>query len=277
VAAYLDGTTWRELSFPSAPFTTTDRFVDVAAVPGTPGAWAAVERFEEAAQTGAVARVAQLNRDGTATVTTLPESGPGRGAAEKVAFTGPDEGWMVTATGWVFHYTDGTVHPRNTDPAFASVIGFRPNEAAEQFIPDAPPVDDSELFKPPPVEIEQEPPPAVTRRLPALMRQVRTKLRGRTLVVTFRLTRQARVQLLGRRKGRTVARTKSRMLKPGRHRLRMKLNPRRWPQRLSFRVREPGAPTQSAPSGDTVPADGDTISTGGDTVATRNGLRRGGD
>jgi hypothetical protein len=275
VAAFLDGTRWREVTFPKPSFTTTDRFVDVAAVPGTTTAWAAVERHEESTQSGALARVALLGRDGSATVTTLPASGPGRGSAAKIAFSGPNEGWMVTSAGWLFHYTDGTTYPRNTDPAFASVIGFRPNEAAEQFIPDAPPVDDSELFKPPPVEVEQEPPPATTKRLPALLRQVRSKLRGRTLIVTFRLTRRARVQLLGRRKGRTVARTKARMLGPGRHRLRLKLERRHWPQRLSFRVREPGVPTGDAPAGDTVPT-GDTISTG-DTVATRNGARRGGE
>ncbi len=270
LAAFLDGTSWREVSFPAAPFVTIDRFVDVAAVPGTTTAWAAVERFGEEAQTGAFARVALLARDDTATVTTLPAGGPGRGSAEKIAFTSPNEGWMVTSSGWLFHYTDGTVYPRNTDPAFAGTITFRPNEAAEQFIPDAPPVDDSELFKPPPVELDQEPPPAVTRRLPALLRQVRTKLRGRTLVVTFRLARRARVQLLGRRRGRTVARTKARTLPPGRHHLRMRLNRRRWPERLSFRVREPGAPApdSSSPS--------DTVPTGGDTVATRNGARRGG-
>ena len=276
LAAFLDGTGWREVGFPAAGFSSTDRFVDIAAVPGTTDAWAAVERFGEAGQTGAFARVALLKRDGTATVTSLPASESGRGSASKIAFSAPNEGWMVTDAGWVFHYTDGTVYPRNTDPAFAGQITFRPNEAAEQFIPDAPPVDDSELFKPPPVEIEQSPAPAVTRRLPALLRQVRSKLRGRTLIVTFRLTRRARVQLLGRRKGRTVARTKPRMLGPGRHRLRLKLDRKRWPQRLSFRVREPGVPTgEDAPSGDTVPT-GDTISTG-DTVATRNGARRGGE
>ena len=161
IAAFLDGTAWREVSFPKPSFSTTDRFVDVAAVPGTTSAWAAVQRFEEANQNGALARVARLDRDGTASVTTLPASGPGRGSADKIAFSAPNEGWMVTNAGWLFHYTDGTAYPRNTDPAFASTITFRPNEAAEQFIPDAPPVDDSELFKPPPVEIEQ---PAAARR-----------------------------------------------------------------------------------------------------------------
>ena len=203
------------------------------------------------------ARVARLQADGAAEVVTLPAAGPGRGAAAKIAFTGPNEGWMVTAAGWLFHYTDGTVYPRNTDPAFAGTITFRPNEAAEQFIPDAPPVDDSELFKPPPVELEQAPAPAAVKRLPALLRQIKRALRGRTLIVRFRLTRRARVQMLGRRKGRTVARTQARMLRPGRHALRLRLEP----EALAAAAQLPGAraAVRAAPS---APADG------GDTVPT---------
>ena len=49
-----------------------------------------------------------------------------------------------------------------------------PNEAAEQFVPDAPPVDDSELLRPPPLEIEQAAAAAGRTRLPApLLRRVK--------------------------------------------------------------------------------------------------------
>ena len=98
LAAFLDGTRWREVAFPAAPFTTTDRFVDVAAVPGTTTAWAAVERFGEGADRRLRARRAAGTRrhcDGDH----APGGGPGRGSAAKVAFTGPNEGWMVTASG----------------------------------------------------------------------------------------------------------------------------------------------------------------------------------
>ncbi len=98
----------------------------------------------------------------------------------------PERGLDGDAAGWVFHYTDGTRVPAQHRPGVRGHDrASGPNEAAEQFIPDAPPVDDSELFKPPPVELEQEPPPAQTKRLPALLRQVRTKLRGRRLIVSF--------------------------------------------------------------------------------------------
>jgi hypothetical protein len=271
LAARIEGTSWREVVQPydNRPFGLRDRFVDVSAVPGTSSAWAAVETFDDRGNLSAHAKVAQLQPDGSSTLLTLPVSGPGRGSAAKVSFTGPNEGWMVTAAGWVFHYTDGTAYPRNPDPAYQGTITFRPNEAAEQFIPDTPPADDSELFAPPPVELEQAPPPAAVKRLPPLLRRIKTRLRGRTLTVRFSLTRQARVQIIGRRKGRTVARTRARMLKPGRHVLRLRLNPKRWPQRLSFRVREPGQ--TDTPSGDT--GEGDEITTGGDgdTVATGAG------
>ena len=39
-------------------------------------------------------------------------------------------------------------------PRFAGLIDSRPNEAAEQFVPDAAPADDSQLFAPPPFEVE---------------------------------------------------------------------------------------------------------------------------
>ena len=33
--------------------------------------------------------------------------GAGRGAAARIAFTAPTDGWMVTNAGWLFHYSDG--------------------------------------------------------------------------------------------------------------------------------------------------------------------------
>jgi hypothetical protein len=266
---HLVGNAWQEVPIASDAFGLTDRFVDVAAVPGTEAAWVAVERFRTSGDPTGRATVAQVASDGSVSATTLPASGPGRGTAAKIAFTELDDGWMVTSQGWVFHYTDGSALPRDTDPAFAGTITFRPNEAAEQFVPDAPPVDDSELFKPPPVQLEQPPAPGSVKRLPSLLKRVRSKLRGRTLMVSFTLTRTARVALTGRRKGKVVVRTKPRLLRPGRHVLRLRLDRRRWPQRLSFSVREPGAapPSDGGTGGDS----GDTVTTGGDTVATRNG------
>ena len=46
------------------------------------------------------------------------------------------------------------------------------------------------------------------------------------------------MQLVARRKGKTVAKTKNRTLKPGRHTLKLKLSKKRWPTALRFRTKE---------------------------------------
>ena len=76
------------------------------------------------------------------------------------------------------------------------------------------------------------------RRLPALLRQVKSKLRGLRLTVTFTLTRRARVRLLAKRAGRTVAQTPSRVLTPGRRSLSLQLRRDRYPTRLAFKAKE---------------------------------------
>jgi len=220
-----------------------DRFVDVAAVPGTDDAWTALQSYQERGSTTARARVARLRPDGSAEVVRLPAGGAGRGAAARVEFTGPDEGWMVTNAGWVFHFTDGAPRAAEQAPAFARQITYRPNEAVAQAIPDTPPADDSQIFAPPPVEVERtpEPTPTKTIRLKALMfkvtkPEVDRKLRLR---ISFSLRRVARVQLQARRKGKVVARTRMRKLKPGRHTLTVQLARRRWPDALRFVTKEP--------------------------------------
>ena len=225
-----------------AGFGPTERFTDVAAVPGGSSAWVTAVPFAERRSTNAKAKVALIDTNGATSVTRLPASGAGRGAAARIACTGPADCWMVTYAGWLFHLSDGSPKARDTDPAYAGGISFRPNEAAEQFVPDAPPVDDSRLFAPPPLELEPgaEQAPARVRRLPALIRRVRSRLRGLRLTVTFTLARRARVSLLARRRGRLVARTRPRVLRPGRRSLTLRLNRRRYPTKLAFSARELG-------------------------------------
>lgn len=249
-------------------FSPGERFVDVAAVPGSDDAWVAVQRFLDRRNPTARAKLARLGPDGTVReIITLPESGSGRGAAAKIAFSGPNEGWMVTTAGWIFHFTDGTALPRDTDPAFAGPITFRPNEAAAQFIPDAPPVDDSRLFEP--ATLEPEPPATVAdepavKRLRPLLRAVRTRLQGRRLmIISFRVARPARIGVTGRRRGHVVARVRPRSFRPGRRSIRLKLDPGRYPTQITFQIREAGASAPGAPGADDVAAgDGDTVTTG---------------
>jgi hypothetical protein len=236
---------FQELPLDETPFDADERFVDVAALPGGEAAWVASQPYRDRGSATARARVARIAPDGSVALQRLPAGGAGRGAAARIEFTGPDEGWMVTTSGWLFHFTDGQARPRDADPAFARLITYRPNEAVAQSIPDAPPVDDSQLFAPPSIEPEPEPEPptTTTRTVRALMfglgkPKVDRRLRLR---LSFSLRRPAQVQLQGRRKGRLVARSPLRRLRAGRHTLTLQLDRRRWPDRLRFRTIESGA------------------------------------
>jgi hypothetical protein len=237
LAARLTAGGFEELALTGAAFGPTDRLADVAAIPGTTSALAAVVPFAERRSVNSKATVATIEADGSTTLTRLPVAGAGRGSAARVACTSATDCWMVTWAGWLFHYSDGTPQAQDTDPAFQGTIDFRPNEAAEQFVPDKPPVDDSQLFAPPPLEPNPTAdPPARVRRLPPLLRRVRTRLRGLRLVVTFTVTRRARVQLIAKRGRATVARTPRRTFAPGHRRLTLQLSRERYPTRLAFRT-----------------------------------------
>ncbi len=222
-----------------ASFGPSDRLGDVAAVPGTSEALATVVPFADRHSINSKAIVARIAADGATTTTRLPTAGAGRGSAARIACPAQNDCWLATWAGWLFHFSDGTQLPVDEDPAFQGAIEFRPNESAEQFIPDRPPVDDSQLFAPPPQELTPNATkPAKVRRLPPLLRHVRSQLHGLRLVVSFTLTRRARVQLLAKKAGRTVARTPRRVLAPGRRSLSLQLSRKRYPTGLAFRTKE---------------------------------------
>jgi hypothetical protein len=225
-------------------FDVDDRFADVAAVPGTGTAWVAVQPFAQRFAPDALAQVALLGQQGVVSSEVLPQNGVGRGSAARIACPAADDCWMVTSAGWLFHLTDGSHPATDTEPAFQGTITLRPNEAAEQFVPDAPPEDDSQLFAPPPLEIIPPSQPKTnrrTKRLKPVLTRVRVRVRrGTTIVVSFRLRRRARIAVLALRRGRAVARTQRRLLRPGRHRLSLRLDPHAWPTRVTFSVVEPG-------------------------------------
>lgn len=242
LAARLVGGEFQQLPLSGAGFGPDDRLGDVAALPGTGEAMATVVPFADRAATNSKATVARIAADGSASTLRLPAAGSGRGSAARIACPGPEDCWLVTWAGWLFHYSDldDAPPPLDTDPAFQGTIEFRPNEAAEQFLPDQLPVDDSLLFAPP--ELEQdplaEPKPGKVRRLPALLRKVRSQLRGLTLTVSFTVTRKAKVALLAKRGGRTVARTSRHTFGPGRHSLSLRLERERYPTKLAFSLQE---------------------------------------
>jgi hypothetical protein len=239
IAVRLSGTFFQQVPLETSPFGPEDRFVDVAPVPGAAAAWVADQPYSQRGSSTAKAKVGLIGADGATTLDALPVSGPGRGSAQVIAATGPEEAWMATSAGWLFHYTNGSVLPENTDPNWASTITQRPNESIEQFVPDTPPPDDSQEFAPPPIAIEQAqsietPVPEV---IPALLKDIRVSRRGLTVIVTFKLAGLADVQLVAKRRGKTIGRTVKERLKAGKHSLKLSFSAKRWPTGLSFKTK----------------------------------------
>jgi hypothetical protein len=201
-----------------------------------------VQSFAERGSTTARARVVHLTPDGGAAIERLPAGGAGRGAAARIEMVSPTEGWMVTNGGWLFHYADPAAPPRvaDADPAFSTLITYRPNEAVAQAIPDTPPADDSQLFAPPPpADPQPDPRPrSHVTRVKALMTRVSkpTVDKRLRLHLSFTLRRRAKVALLAKRHGKIVARTQFTLLTPGRHALVLQLSRDRWPDALAFRT-----------------------------------------
>jgi hypothetical protein len=238
LAAHLAAGTFEELALSGASFGANDRFTDVAAMPGSDAAMATLVPFANRHSVNSKATVARIGGDGTVETTQLPAAGAGRGSAARIACPAPEDCWMVTWGGWLFHYSDGAPEAVDGDPNFEGTITFRPNEAAEQFIPDALPEDDSQLFAPAETETPKEGRRPKVHRLPPLLRNIHSELHGLTLLVSFTVTRRARVQLLAKRGGRVVAHTAKRVFSPGRRELSLLLDRDRYPTGLAFRTKE---------------------------------------
>jgi hypothetical protein len=248
-----------------------DRFVDIAPVPGAQSAWVADQPYADRGSATAKAKVALIGAGGETTLETLPVSGAGRGSAQLVAATGPEEAWLATSAGWLFHYTNGAVLPEDTDPNWAGTITQRPNESVAQFVPDAPPPDDSQLLAPPPVAVEQAPstPEPTAEVIPALLKDIKVTRRGLTVIVSFDLTRLADVQLLAKRRGKVISKTAKERLKAGEHRLRLSFSFKRWPTGLSFATKELTTPKPVPVTGKGTGGGSSSPGTGPNAVATR--------
>ncbi len=245
---------YNEPFFQQAPIETSlfngeDRFVDIAPVPGTASAWVADQALAERGSATDRAKVALIGAGGGATLDTLPASGAGRGSAQLVAATGPEEAWMATSAGWLFHYTNGGLLPEDADPSWASTITQRPNESVAQFVSDTPPPDDSTLFAPPPVQVETKASEPVQLVIPALLKNVKVSRHGLTVTISFQLTRLADVQLVAKLHGKVVARTREARMKPGRRKLVLTFQRSRWPNALSFKTKELTKPKPVPASG----------------------------
>jgi hypothetical protein len=216
------------------------------------------------------ARVAHLNASGALEEQTLPGSQEPElgnlGGAGAITCPAEHDCWMATGAGWLFHLTDGTEYPQDTDPNFAGVISYRPLDEGELDIyPIGQPLDDSlaNQVAPTPPSTQpasaEAPSPKHVHAKPLVTHVKSRLLHHRVLVISFVLTARAHVQLIGRRNKLVVAKTRAESLRAGAHHLSLELNPARWPTKLKFEARPIEA---SSPSG------GGSSGGGSDTIGT---------
>lgn len=246
LAARFVGGNFEELGVDTTQFKAPDAFLGVAPEPGGGDAWITVGQPFNDSQPLPAARVARIADDGTTReMDAVPAPGSGQtnhgSAAGPIACPAPSDCWLVTKEGWLYHYTDGSVHQPDTDPAFSAVIDARPPDAGTITIaPDSSPLDDSLANQPPPVQVTPPPPPKTKAAKPPkpihTVTNMHERLHGTTLELSFTLNVRAKVSLSGLRGGRTVARAASAVLARGRHVLRLRLNIHRWPMKLKFTV-----------------------------------------
>lgn len=179
---------------------------------------------------------------------TLPAAGEGLnsyGPAAALACPAAGQCWMATSKGWLFHL--GGPPPQDTDPAMHQLITFRPCGETDQTCPSGVetglPEDNSgsevEAPESPSLELEKLPHHRKPRALVAKVSQ--KMLDGTLLQLAFTLRARAHVQLLAKRHKRVVAKTPKLTLGRGRHKLRLRLDPKLWPTKLDFEVHVAGS------------------------------------
>jgi hypothetical protein len=252
----------------------------VAAEPGEasqPGAaaWVTIGSADEEAHVDRLEVQGEgKGREGKARITnqeTLGEKlgekqGPGKlGSAGPIACPASNDCWMATNQGWLFHLTEDPAHPERTpgypvdmDPNFAGVIGFRPpDEGVPQLPSIEPPPDVSLANQEALAPLKKTNAPAPTRRTSRpLVTDVSSHVIHRyTLALSFKLTVKARVQLLASRQRRRVAQTAAKILKAGKHTLMLRLDPRRWPNKLDMKA----SPLEALPTVESGGVSGQTV------------------
>lgn len=241
-------------------------FSSIAAEPGTESAWLGLDTPEDyAVATSPLegelpsgtehARVARVAADGALSsedelelpsASDEPGVGP-KGAAFTMTCPGPHDCWLATTRGWLFHLSTQREREekeagstRDRDGAFETLITERPHDLGLPApIPVTLAVDDSgllgELTTPTSVAHEQTTKLAQSRVTVPLLSHIHAHLvHGSTLELRFRLAVQARLKLIAKRNGRIIAATPQRTLAAGNRSLKLRLDPKRWPTRLSL-------------------------------------------
>ncbi|HEY6757883.1 MAG TPA: hypothetical protein VI318_00260 [Baekduia sp.] len=226
---------------------TTARLTQIAAIPGGDQAWAILEEYAETGSANVRARLVRIRSDGTILEDArLPISGQVLGSGWRIACDAPQDCWMATSRGWLFHWFDPAAPPpaQDTDPAMTRLITARPADGrTPQYTPDVLPIDDSGAYVAPTFDLLPAPDngtiDAQSVRIKALMAKIKsTLLKGNILRISFELRRPARVGLVAYRQGHVVAHAKARTLKPGLRAITVKLKRKHWPTKLRFQTRE---------------------------------------
>jgi hypothetical protein len=229
----------------------------VAAVPGQAAAWVTIASQDDLAhldllsssdggKSWSVAQRVELGPE--------QEVGP-RGQAGPIACPAAGECWLATSQGWLFHLSDGTAVPPDTDPFFDGgdgVITYRPpDNGVPEAPPFQPPEDDSLANQQPPTE-PPPPQPVVEVKKPKPKKRkplvehvhsavARASTRGGAgddvLELSFLLTAKARVELIASGYGHVLAHTSRSVLRQGTHTLRLTLDPSRWPTKLNLQAK----------------------------------------
>jgi hypothetical protein len=242
----------------------------VAAEPATSSAWLALDSQADSINPSPVAAAlvvrisAEAQLSEVQSLPSIQERAEGigpKGAGAKLACPAPNDCWLATTQGWLFHLApegERTL-PRDSDPAFTGPITNRPADLGlPQLPPDAPPVDNSGLVEAPPnfgTQIGNGEAATQARVAVPLLSGLHSRLvHGTTLELRFHLAAKARVRLLAKRRSRVVASTATHTFAAGSRKIMLRLDPRRWPTKLDLQT-HPLAPLP-------------TVSTNSSTIGT---------
>jgi hypothetical protein len=220
------------------------RLAAIGAEPGTESAWLAGGGVANS-QPAEVRQVSSTGEFGP--IVQLPRPGEGlnpKGGASRIFCAATEQCWLATIDGWLFHLGGPPPEGVNTDPLMHRLITTRPKDASSRSFVAAglPPDDSGEVEAGPaePILHEQFPHP---RKRPPLVVKVKQSVIDKTILqLAFTLRGKAHVQLVAKHHKSVVAKTARLTLGKGRHRLRLHLDPKRWPTHLDFRVHAIGKP-----------------------------------
>jgi hypothetical protein len=194
------------------------------------------------------AEVRQVGTDGSlGPIVDLPSAAEGlnpKGPVSHIFCPAAEQCWMTTELGWLFHLGGPPTEGVNTDPLMHRLITTRPKDASSRtFVAAGLPPDDSgevESSRVPPIVHEPFPQP---HKRPPLVVKIKQSLIDKTILqMAFTLRGKAHVQLIAKYHRSVVAKTPRLTLDKGRHRLRLHLDPKRWPTSLKFPVHAVGKP-----------------------------------